>query len=214
VTNEEKRAIDLRRAWLREQGLPETPWRLESESEQKKWLAKARATTPNGTLATTPRKRSSFTPASSSQRESISTRASIVSGRGPCDFAHATSRARGGCDDELCGIPLTRDEHELFDRGKLDVLPDMYAHGLWDELGHAITEHHVDLLSLLQRLTGVRFVPEITEVTDQMVERAVRAYVAAEGDTLAEPMRAAIAAALSVQSNERWTVDREQEEAA
>lgn len=215
MTNEEKRAIDLRRAHLREQGLPETPWRLESETEQKKWLARARSETPNGTLAATPRRGSTFTPASREQRAHIGERGSIVSNERPCDGAHVTSRGNGGCDHPLCTIPLTRSEHRLFDGPGLDVLPYMYAHGLWEELGHAITEHHVDLLSLLQRLTGVRFVPEITEVTDEMVERAcAAAFVPPIGEDRRDDMRAAIAAALSVQSNDRWTVDREQEEAA
>lgn len=212
MTNEEKRAIDLRRAWLREQELPETPWRLESEAEQKKWLAKARSETTNGTLAVTPRRTTSFTPASREQRAHIGERGSIISNERPCDGAHVTPRGLGGCSDDLCVIPLIRAEHQAFDQGRLDVLPNMYAHGLWDELGHAITEHHVDLLSLLQRLTGVRFVPEIVEVTDEMVARAVRAFNAADGASLGEQMSAAIAAALSVQSNERWTPDRERED--
>ena len=111
---------------------------------------------------TASRPRRSFTPASAPQREKVTGRGSIVSGDSPCDPAHLTPRAHGGCDDPLCVIPLTRAEHRAFDDGALDILPDLIAAGCWAELAHAVEAHHVDPISLVQRCTGERYVPEGT----------------------------------------------------
>jgi hypothetical protein len=102
---------------------------------------------------------SGFTPASREQRLKVAGRGSIVSGAGPCDPAHLTARAWGGCDDPLCVIPLTRAEHRAFDAGELDILGDLIDHGLWAELAHAIEAHHIDPISLVHRCTGERYVP-------------------------------------------------------
>lgn len=165
MTNEETRADDLRQQHLRESDLPITPWRLVDPSEQDRWRRRAREESPNGTAAHAPSKRSGFTPASREQRAAIKDRGSIVSGEQPCDGAHLTPRALGGCNHPLCVVPLTRIEHRAFDDGKLDILPYLYAHGLYDEIAHAIQEHHLDLVSLLQRLTGVRWAPETTSTS-------------------------------------------------
>lgn len=98
--------------------------------------------------------------ASHAQRRKIAGMASIVSGRSPCDPAHLWPRSRGGCDDPLCVVPLTRDEHRAFDQGRLDVLPSLIASGCWAELAHAIEAHHVSPLTLVRRCTGERYVPE------------------------------------------------------
>lgn len=98
--------------------------------------------------------------ASLAQRRKVADMVSIVSGQGPCDPAHLWARGRGGCDDPLCVIPLTRREHRLFDIGQLDILPSLIAAGCWAELAHAIEAHHVSPVSLLRRCTGERYVPE------------------------------------------------------
>jgi hypothetical protein len=108
----------------------------------------------------TTKKRSGFTPASTAQRAKVRDRGSIVSGEGPCDPCHLTSRQHGGCDHEDCVIPLTREEHRAFDDRRLDVLPFLIAHGLWVELAHAVLVHHYDPVSLAERCTGERYVPE------------------------------------------------------
>lgn len=158
MTNEEKRADDLRRSEAAYSPTL-TPWRFLSPAEQDRWRRRVRAESPNGTAAGAPSKRSGFTPASPEQRAAVRERPSIVSGEQPCDAAHVTPRALGGCNDPLCVIPLTRQEHRAFDDGRLDVLPYMYAHGLYDEIAHAIQVHHIDLVSMLQRLTNERWAP-------------------------------------------------------
>jgi hypothetical protein len=110
--------------------------------------------TGSGKRSFTTKKRSGFTPASPSQRAKVRDRGSIVSGEGPCDPCHLTSRQWGGCDHEDCVIPLTREEHRAFDGRRLDVLPYLIAHGLWVELAHAVLVHHYDPVSLAERCTG------------------------------------------------------------
>jgi hypothetical protein len=165
MTNEDRRADDLRRVHLRETtpDQPVVPWWSVPGEEKSKWRRAARAEKDRGSKI---RSRSGFTPASREQREATRGRGSILSGEGPCDPCHVTPRDQGGCDDELCTINLTRPEHRVFDNNhlageeKLDVLGAMIAHGLWDEMAHAIQVHHVDPLSLVRRLTGERHVPE------------------------------------------------------
>jgi len=98
--------------------------------------------------------------ASPAQRAKVAGMASIHSGQGPCDPAHLWPRGRGGCDSPLCVVPLTRAEHDAFDRGGLDILGDLINHGCWDELAHMALVHQVDPLSMLHRLTGERHLPE------------------------------------------------------
>jgi hypothetical protein len=59
-------------------------------------------------------------------------------------------------------VPLTRAEHEAYDRGELDLLPYLLAHGLVAELQHALGHARADLLGLLNLITGERFAPERT----------------------------------------------------
>lgn len=103
--------------------------------------------------------RRAISPASPEQREKSRRLSSIVSGGTPCDPSHLTSRAHGGCDDALCTVPLTREEHRAFDDGQLDLLRHLIAHGCWAEMAHAIEAHQVDPIALVQRLTGERYVP-------------------------------------------------------
>jgi hypothetical protein len=159
MQNESQRADDLRKAHLREAGLPIPQWRRVPGDEQKMWRAKARALTINGTDAATTTRRSGFTPASVSQREAIHIRGSVVSGKGPCDPAHLCPRALGGCGDPLCVVALTREEHRAFDDGELDIQPYLIANGHWEEIAHMTSAHHMSPLAVLQRLTGVRWVP-------------------------------------------------------
>jgi len=105
------------------------------------------------------RPKRSFTPASDEQRDDIRKRASIMPGSGPIDPGHITPRAHGGCDDPLCVVPLYRTAHLLFDDGKLDILGAMIANGLYEEMGHAVSVHRQDPITLLQRLTGHRWAP-------------------------------------------------------
>lgn len=116
--------------------------------------------TPLSSSGRAPKKRATFTPASKAQREKVSDRVSIVSAQGPCDPCHLVSRAQGGCDHPDCVIPLTREEHRAFDDKKLDILPYLIAHSMWVELAHAVLEHHYDPVSLAERCTGDRYVPD------------------------------------------------------
>lgn len=86
----------------------------------------------------------------------------------PLEPAHLCARAHGGCDDDLCVIPLCHWCHRRLDQpdaGKeLDVLSHLLATpGRYtEEIQHALGPGHYngDLLSLLRRLTGERYVPE------------------------------------------------------
>jgi hypothetical protein len=98
--------------------------------------------------------------ASKAQRLKVADMVSIVSAQGPCDPCHLVPRHHGGCDDRDCVIPLTRIEHGAFDDGRLDILPYLIAHGCWAELAHAVAVHHYDPVSLAERCTGDRYVPE------------------------------------------------------
>lgn len=97
--------------------------------------------------------------ASKAQREKVKERGSIISGQEPCDPCHLWPRGRGGCDDPLCVIPLTRQEHRAFDEGKLDILPALHDHGCVAELQHALGHAGGNLIGLLQRVTGEHYTP-------------------------------------------------------
>lgn len=109
--------------------------------------------------------RPSFTPASKEQRAKVKGALCIVCGPftivmdDPIDAAHLCARARGGCDDPLCVVPLCRFHHQMFDEGKRDLLPCLVPRFV-PELQHALDHYHGDLIALLQRLTGERYVPE------------------------------------------------------
>lgn len=98
-------------------------------------------------------------PASPAQRAKVTDARSIVSAEPAGPPAHLWPRGRGGCDDPLCVIPLTPAEHRRFDDGDLDLLPYLLAHGLVGELQHALGHADGNLIALLQRVTGVRWVP-------------------------------------------------------
>lgn len=74
--------------------------------------------------------------------------------RTPVDPAHVVSRARGGCNDPECVIPLCREHHRQYDEGRLDVLPYLSR----AEQAHAA--NHLGLLSALIQTTNVRWVVE------------------------------------------------------
>lgn len=72
---------------------------------------------------------------------------------GITDPAHITPRPHGGCDSEHCVCPLPRLLHDLYDEGKLDLLPWLTE----EEQAHAAS--HGGLLKALKRTTGERYVP-------------------------------------------------------
>lgn len=163
MTNEEKRAIDLRRAWLREQELPETPWRLEDEREQKKWLAKARSETTNGTLAVTPRRTSSFTPASTEQRAKVKGQPCIVLKEddpcsGPVQPAHVIDRSLGGDDHEACVVPLCEKHHDAYDNARTLSILEFMEPRYREEIQYAVGL--LGLVRALERLTNERWSPD------------------------------------------------------
>jgi hypothetical protein len=105
-------------------------------------------------------KRGPVSPASPGQRAKVTGAVSIVSGEHGTEAAHLWPRGLGGCDDPLCVVPLTRAEHREYDLGELDLLPFLVAHGMVDEMAHALGHARGDLLGLAGMLTGVRWVPE------------------------------------------------------
>ncbi len=97
--------------------------------------------------------------ASVEQREKRAAQASIVSGATiGLDAAHLCARARGGCDDQLCTVSLTRAEHTAYDRRELDLLPFLVRRHV-AELQHMLGHYEGDVVSMLERLTGCRWVP-------------------------------------------------------
>lgn len=132
---------------------------------------RAEAPTPRRTASLVTRapvkiKRTAISPASPEQRAKKAAGASIVSGAVTgLDPAHICPRDLGGCDDPLCVVPLTREEHEAFDNAdprtgrRLDILPYLIAHGCIDELAHALHHYRGDLIALLERVTGEKWIP-------------------------------------------------------
>lgn len=72
---------------------------------------------------------------------------------GEIDPAHIAPRPQGGCDSEHCICPLPRLLHELYDEGKLDLLPWLTK----EEQAHAAL--HLGLQAAIKRTTGERYVP-------------------------------------------------------
>ncbi len=73
--------------------------------------------------------------------------------------AHLAARARGGCDDAPCVVPLCWRHHRAFDTGRLDLLP--YLEPRWRaEIAHAVA--HLGLVGALRRLTG-RFMSDVAD---------------------------------------------------
>jgi hypothetical protein len=83
-------------------------------------------------------------------------RACLVCGKRPADPAHLVPRSFGGCYQPACVVPLCRDDHRRYDRGKLDLLP-LLEPRFRAELAHGLT--HIGLLALLRRVTGTRWAP-------------------------------------------------------
>lgn len=114
-----------------------------------------------------PHRRSTLNPgrgfaASKNQREKVAAMVCAVCGAEHCDPAHLAPRAMGrGCDHRDCVIALCRPHHEQFDRGELDLLPHISGAGFERELAH-MQGHYSDPLSVLIRLSGVRWVPDNT----------------------------------------------------
>ncbi len=115
-----------------------------------------------------PPKRKPVSPASTAQREKVRDALCLITGQRGCDPAHVIPRSQGGCDSPDCVIPLSRQAHRAFDSGDLDVLPAMIAAGMVAEMAHAL-EHAGSPLTLLERLTGERWVPR-NDLTDDQEE--------------------------------------------
>lgn len=107
------------------------------------------------------RRRQGISPASSRQRSKVKDRRCIVSGdTEDVDPAHLWPRALGGCDDPLCVVPLARRIHRAFDDRELDLLPALVAGGYHLEIQHALGHANSNLIALLERLTGDRYVAQ------------------------------------------------------
>ena len=110
-------------------------------------------------------RRKGFTPASPEQREKCANTVCLACGRdrefAVIDPAHITPRAWGGCDHRDCTIPLCRSCHRRFDgHGEpLSILEHLVANRMHVELAHALEHYNCDLVALLQRVTGERYVP-------------------------------------------------------
>lgn len=102
--------------------------------------------------------------ASAEQRAKVAGQvcAVIECGRIGCDPAHLTPRGFRGCDHRDCVIALCREHHRVFDDGKLDLLPHLAGRGFHVELAH-MQGHYDDPLSVIFRLSGMRWAPERTE---------------------------------------------------
>jgi hypothetical protein len=87
----------------------------------------------------------------------VTGQACLICGRRPVDPAHLVPRSLGGCDHPDCVVPLCRPCHRAYDRGALDVLPQLEPR-FRTELAHALT--HLSLVGVLRRVTGVRWAPQ------------------------------------------------------
>lgn len=93
-------------------------------------------------------------PASPEQRARAKGAVCVNCGGSPCDPAHLTSRAQGGCDHPDCVIALCRGCHRRFDEGDLDLeavlaLPEFAA-----ERSHMAS--HGSFQACIRRLRGAR----------------------------------------------------------
>lgn len=109
------------------------------------------------------KRRASFTPASSAQREKVRFAACIACAATPATPAHLAPRAHGGCDHDLCVVPLCFHCHRAFDDGRLDLLPHLSGQGYRAELAH-MQMHYDDPVSVLVRLSGMRWEPAAERV--------------------------------------------------
>jgi hypothetical protein len=117
-----------------------------------------------GPARTAAMKRSRGFAASRAQRDKVRDLPCLVCGRDryevTVDPAHLCPRARGGCDADECVVPLCRIHHHMFDGGKLSILSELVAGRMHAELSHALGHLDCDLIGLLHRVTGERYVPD------------------------------------------------------
>lgn len=104
----------------------------------------------------TPLGRTPVSPASEAQRAKVAGKPCLVCGRRPADPAHLVPRSLGGCDEPDCCVPVCRPCHRAYDRGELDLLPQLEPR-YRGELAHALS--HLSLLALLRQVTGRRWAP-------------------------------------------------------
>lgn len=97
--------------------------------------------------------------ASRAQRLKVAGQVCAVCQSDHVDPAHLAPRSHGGCDHRDCVIGLCRVHHDLFDGGNLDLLPHLSGAGFEVELAH-MQGHYSDPLSVLIRLSGMRWVPD------------------------------------------------------
>lgn len=115
-----------------------------------------------------PPKRKPISPASRAQRAAVGDQTCLGCGREGAEWlaidpAHVVPRGRGGCDSELCVVPLCRTFagdgcHRLYDEGKLDLLRVVAEPAGWERwrphVQHAL--EHCGLVELVERLAGAR----------------------------------------------------------
>lgn len=103
-----------------------------------------------------------ISPASPAQRAKVAVQVCAVCQHDACDPAHLCPRSHGGCDSADCVIALCRHHHREFDGGRLDLLPHISGRGFRVELAH-MQGHYDDPLSVIYRLSGMRWAPEREE---------------------------------------------------
>lgn len=106
----------------------------------------------------------SISSASTAQREVVRVTSCIVTGRVKAsgyaiDPAHLWPRGKGGCDSDLCVVPLWRPVHRAYDDGRFDLLPYVVAHGLHAQMAHAMEHAGGDVVALINQVTSCRFEP-------------------------------------------------------
>jgi hypothetical protein len=97
---------------------------------------------------------------SQAQRQKIRGRVCVVCWRAPCDPAHLIDRsiAADRKGDPLRVIPLCRQHHDAYDRGELDLLPELGDEYI-DEIAHAVVIHPRGIIGALERMTNRKWAP-------------------------------------------------------
>jgi hypothetical protein len=96
------------------------------------------------------------------------------------DPAHLLPRGVGGCDSELCVVPLCRHRfdpdagcHCAYDEGKLDILPALLERGYHEEIAHMIAPpHKLSPLTVVVRLTGEEYAPAVPLIRENELLQA------------------------------------------
>lgn len=104
-------------------------------------------------------RRQRISEASPEQRAKVAVQVCAVCSSDRCDPAHLTPRGFRGCDHADCVIALCRVHHRQFDDGALDLTPYLSGRGFNVELAH-MQGHYDDPITVLQRLSGMRWAPE------------------------------------------------------